>query len=79
MRLPAGTIKRLHVDQGIIAKCRREGLDLPAITVQTSKGSIKARAVKVLGPSKFIQRFEKPLSCGARLWIETKAALEITR
>jgi len=33
--------------------------------------------VKVLGPAEVIYSPDKPLHCGARLWIETRAELEI--
>ena len=66
-----GYIKRLHVDKRMIAQRAPN-----PVTIQTSKGSIKATRVKVLGPSEFVYEPEDPLSCGARLWIETRAALE---
>lgn len=77
--IPAGTIKRLHVDKQIIAQNRKSGRNDPTITVQTSKGSYKASVVEVLGPSKFLQAnaCRKPLSCGARVWIETKAEVQL--
>lgn len=76
--LAPGTIKRLHVDRRVIAQNRKSGRDDPAITVQTSKRPFKARRVRVLGPSEFVQS-KKPLSCGARLWIETRAGVELWR
>lgn len=81
--IAAGTVKRLHVDRHIVTKNRKLGTNEPAITVQTSKGPLKARRVSILGPSEFEQSGGlppydiKPLSCGARLWIKTRAALEV--
>lgn len=66
-----GTVKRLHVDK------QRVRQHLPAVTIQTSKGSIKASAVQINGPSTLIHRPDDPLSCGARLWIETLAPVEV--
>ena len=43
------------------------------ITVKTSKSNDYAHQVEVLGPSKVIYRPDKPLSCGAKVWIETTA------
>ena len=77
MKLPAGTIKRLHVDRRIIANNKRHGRTDPPITVQTSKGPHKAMRVAVYGKSEFVYRPEKPLSCGAVLWVETTAAVEL--
>lgn len=70
-----GTIKRLHVDQHIVRRWKPGSVE-PAPTIQTSKGPIKARKVKINGPSEFIQRPEKPLSCGAKIWFETRAEIE---
>ena len=66
-----GTIKRVHVDRRIMAQNKRDGTNLPALTIQTSKGSIKARRVKLFEPTELLQ-VEKPLSCGARAYIETR-------
>lgn len=68
-----GLIKRIHVDQHVIRANKRDGTSNPPITVQTSKGPIKASRVVVEGPSMFVYKPDEPLSCGARLWIETTA------
>lgn len=73
MKLPAGTIKRLHVNKHVIMSNLKRGRNDPPITVQTSKGPFKAHRVEVLGPSTFVHSPDKPLSCGARVWIETCA------
>ena len=79
MNIPAGTIKRLHVDRAVVARNRKLGEHAPAITVQTSKGAHKGHSVVIHGPSLFVQSSYKPLPCGARLWVETKAAVTIYR
>ena len=61
-------VKRLHVDQSRI----RGGTE-PPLTVQTSAGSLKAFKVRIEGPSEMVYQPNDPLSCGARLWIETNA------
>lgn len=71
-----GLIKRLHVDQHAI-RANRKGEHRPPITVQTSKGSLKGFRAHIDGPSEFVYRPEKPLSCGARLWIETHAEVTL--
>jgi len=77
-KLKAGTVKRLHVDRRIVARNVKLGQDEPSITIQTSKGPIKARAVRGDGLFYFVQSMNQPLRCGARLWIETHAELEYT-
>ena len=43
----------------------------PVITVKTSKENIYAHTVKILGGSDIVYRPDKPLSCGAKVWVET--------
>ena len=45
----------------------------PVITVKTSKSNTYAHEVKIKGPSKVIYSPDKPLSCGAKVWIETES------
>jgi hypothetical protein len=88
--LKAGTVKRIHVNRQVIAQNRTSGANEPAVTVQTSKGPHRARRAVVLGHSEMVQagpvisevdgsliRTIKPLSCGARVWLETRAAVEV--
>ena len=42
----------------------------PVITVKTYKSNEYADSVEINGPSKLIYSPDKPLSCGARVWIE---------
>lgn len=72
-QISAGTIKRLHVDKGVLASNRKHGTNRPPLTIQHSSGSKKAFAVTVKGPCEFKYRPEKPLSCGAVAWVETRA------
>ena len=41
------------------------------LTVKTYKSNNYAHEVDIQGPSKIIYSKDKPLSCGARVWIET--------
>lgn len=75
--MPAGTIKRIHVNQHIIKANVAAGADDHAVTVQWRGKSYIARDVQIKGPSTAMQRMHKPLSCGARIWIETRAEVEI--
>lgn len=43
------------------------------ITVKRGKTNQYAHAVEILGPCRIIYRPDKPLSCGATVWIETEA------
>ncbi len=67
--------KRIHVNQGVIRSNRKNGTDNPPITVKTYKSNTYAREVSIEGPSRLIYNPDNPLSCGARLWIETEASV----
>ena len=66
-------LKRIHVNQHNVRSNKKNGTNKPVITVKTSKSNDYAHQVEVLGPSKVIYRPDKPLSCGAKVWIETTA------
>jgi hypothetical protein len=72
-----GLVKRIHVNQQLIARARKSGEDLAALTVQTSRGPVPGRRVRINGPSELVQSLTKPLACGARVWIYTRAEVEI--
>ena len=75
--LGEGYIKRIHVNQHIIKSNRKNGADEPALTCQLSTGPLRARNVDIKGPSRLVTG-DKPLSCGARIWIETKSEVELS-
>lgn len=64
-------IKRIHINQHIIRANRREGLSDPPITVKTSRANVRAHEVRIEGPSRVVYSPDKPLACGARVWVET--------
>ena len=72
----AGPLKRVHVDRSVVSYNRKWGSNYPALTVQTSKGPVKARRVTFYTTAKLIQA-KKPLSCGARVYIETTGRLGV--
>ena len=64
--------KRIHVNQHIIRKNHKTGEREPVLTVKTYKDNTYCHEVLVDGPCKVIYSPDKPLSCGARVWIETE-------
>ena len=70
-------LSRIHVNKHVIAANLKHGRNDPPISVKRGKENIGAYRVKVLGPAEVIYSPDKPLHCGARLWIETRAELEI--
>ena len=69
---------RIHVNQHIIRKNYKNNENEPVLTCKTSKSNEYAHEVEILGPSKVIYSPNKPLSCGAKVWIETESEV-ITR
>lgn len=55
----------------VVRRNNKTGEREPAITVKTSKSNTYAHEVDIQGPSKVVYSPDKPLSCGARVWIET--------
>ena len=70
---------RIHVNQHRIRSNIKRDTAEPVLTVKTYKTNLYAFEVRVLGPSRIVYRPSKPLSCGARCWIETDADVEVTR
>ena len=68
---------RIHVNMHKINFNKRHATNNPVITVKTSHSNRYTHKVEILGPSTVIYRPEKPLSCGARIWIETDSKVKI--
>lgn len=68
--------QRIHINQHIIRHNLKNPDDMrPPITIKTSRGNAKTFEVIIDGPSKLVYSPDKPLSCGARVWIETESYL----
>lgn len=65
-------IKRIHVNQHVIRANAKHGQNKPCITVKTSKSNTYCHEAVVNGSTKVIYSPDKPLSCGAKVWIETE-------
>lgn len=66
----------VHVDQATIRRNTKTGSNDPALIVRTYRGSTRAHTIKINGPCEIKHRPHKPLSCGARVWIETSSKVE---
>jgi hypothetical protein len=71
------TLTRIHVNQHVIARNRKAGTNDPVLTVKTSRSNTYAHVVAIHGPSRVVYAPCKPLACGARVWIETTAPVEL--
>jgi hypothetical protein len=67
----------IHVNQHIIKKNTKTGENEPPLTVKTYKDNRKAHQAIIYDKdgnevARVINSPHKPLSCGARVWIETQ-------
>jgi len=69
----------IHVNQHVVKSNRKEEKEDPVLTIKTYKENIYAHEVEILGPSKVIYSPDKPLSCGAHVWIETQGEIKIIK
>jgi hypothetical protein len=67
----------IHVNQHVIKKNVKDGTNDPVLTVKTYKTNTYAHEVLVKGESRVVYSADKPLSCGARVWLETEAEVEV--
>jgi hypothetical protein len=71
-------IKRIHVNQHNIKHNAKNPDDVrPVFTVKTYNDNIKGMDVTIGGPSHLKYSPDKPLSCGAKVWIETTAVVDV--
>ena len=68
---------RIHVNQHIIKSNRKKGLNEPVFTVKQGSKNRYAERVCINGPSELVYSPNKPLSCGAHVWIETNSFVEL--
>lgn len=65
---------RIHIKKHHI-KANAKGADLPVITVKDYKQNRKGNAAVILHDgvevARVVYRPDKPLSCGAKCWVET--------
>jgi hypothetical protein len=66
---------RIHVNQHIIKKNNTTGHRTPPLTVKNYKTNTRAREVFIAGPCRVVYMPDKPLDCGARVWIETESVV----
>ena len=70
-------MKRIHVNMHKVRANKKHGPNEPVLTIKEGKSNTYCHEVDILGPSKLVYRPDKPLSCGARVWIETDAEIKI--
>ena len=61
----------IHVNQHVIRRNAKHGTNDPVLTVKTYRANVYCHEAKIDGPCKVIYSPNKPLLCGAKVWIET--------
>lgn len=69
----------IHVNQHVIKANSKTGDRNPVLTVKTYKENIYAHEVLIKGECKVVYSPDKPLSCGAKVWIETENEIIIVK
>lgn len=67
----------IHVNQHNIKHNAKTGARLPVLTVKTYKDNRYAHSVVISGASRLVYSPDKPLACGARVWLETESEVII--
>jgi len=71
---------KIHVNQHNI-RANNKGADLPVITVKDYKQNRKCNEVDILKDGQVVARVvyspDRPLSCGAKVWIETELEVRV--
>ena len=73
---------RIHVNQHIIRSNRNDGTREPVITVKTSNPTRYAHVAIIRDANgnevaRVVYRPDKPLSCGAHVWVETQCTVDV--
>jgi hypothetical protein len=69
----------IHVNQHVVKANRKNGTNDPVLTVKTYKENKYAHEVEIIGPSKVVYSPNKPLNCGAHVWIETHSKVTLIK
>lgn len=70
-------IARIHVNQHVIKANAKNGENNPIFTIKQGGKNTYAHNVKVKGEMELVYSPDKPLSCGAKVWIETKGDIKL--
>lgn len=69
---------KVHINSNTIKSNAKHGRNDPVVTVRKgSKVLDRGLRVTVHGPSRVVYEPDDPLSCGAKVWIETAASLSV--
>jgi len=70
-------IARIHVNQHVIKANAKYGENNPIFTIKQGGKNTYAFNVKVKGEMELVYSPDKPLSCGAKVWIVTRGDIKV--
>lgn len=65
----------VHVNRHVLAANRKHDLNDPPLTVRRGRRTERFHSVELVGPARVVHSPDKPLPCGARVWIEAADAV----
>jgi len=69
--------KIIHVNQLALRTNKKSAVKLPPISIKTYKSNERTNEVFINGKCKLIYSPDKPLKCGATVWIECESDCEV--
>lgn len=70
-------MKIIHINRNIIQQNAKHNRQEPVVRVEEDGVVQYCMEVIIKGPSQMVYRPDKPRPCGAKLWIETDAEVEL--
>lgn len=69
---------KVHINQHVIRANKINGANNPPVSIIRGSKVERAMEVSLVGPCKVVYSPDKPLKCGARVWIEAQDAQVIS-
>lgn len=60
----------VHVNRAVVARNAKTGANEAPLIIRRGREREYAHEVDLIGPARVVHSPHKPLSCGARVWIE---------
>ena len=70
-------MKIIHINRNILQQNAKHNRQEPVCRVEENGKVTYCMEVVINGPSRMVYSPEKPRKCGAKLWIETDADIEL--
>ena len=71
-------LTRICVNQHHIRSNSKHGTNKPVVRVESGRNTRYYHDLEILGSCRIVYRPDKPLSCGAKVWIEVQPGVMVT-